>query len=64
MTEIDPKFDIRKYIKEYGELDFKEDVPERICRDYEGKLPDDLILLWRENGIGMVEWQVSVVHPF
>lgn len=52
MTEIDPKFDIRKYIKEYGELDFKEDVPERICRDYEGKLPDDLILLWRENGIG------------
>ncbi|MBS0980307.1 hypothetical protein JK174_05830 [Acetobacter thailandicus] len=52
MADIDPKFDVRKYIKDYGELSYKRDVPKSICENYKDKLPDDLILFWREHGVG------------
>lgn len=52
MAGIDPKFDVRKYIKDYGELNYRKDVSEKICEKYKDKLPDDLILFWREHGIG------------
>lgn len=52
MTNINPKFDVRKYIKDYGELNYRKNVPENICENYKDKLPDDLILFWREHGIG------------
>nr|WP_242005187.1 GAD-like domain-containing protein [Acetobacter thailandicus] len=52
VADIDPKFDVRKYIKDYGELSYKRDVPKSICENYKDKLPDDLILFWREHGIG------------
>ena len=52
MADTYPKFDIRKYIKKYGELNYRKDVPEKICEQYKDKLPDDLILFWKEYGIG------------
>ncbi|NHN95358.1 GAD-like domain-containing protein [Acetobacter thailandicus] len=52
MADTYPKFDIRKYIKKYGELNYRKDVPEKICEKYKGKLPNDLILFWQEYGIG------------
>ncbi|OUI85728.1 hypothetical protein HK11_01840, partial [Acetobacter sp. DmW_043] len=52
MADTYPKFDIRKYIKKYGELNYRKDVPENICKNYKYKIPDDLILFWREHGIG------------
>ncbi|QDH18090.1 GAD-like domain-containing protein [Swingsia samuiensis] len=52
MSEIDPRSDIREYIKKYGVLKNQRNVSEEICQKYKGKLPQALIQFWREYGIG------------